>query len=197
MSIGIVGAGSVGSGIATLLARAGIAARIVNRRGPAALGPLVAGLAPQITMAPREEVLASDIVFLAVPWGRLQEALAGVDDWGGRILVDATNPLDNFRPVDLGGLTSSEAVAKLAPGARVVKAFNHLLPHVLAGDPAAEGGRRVLFYAGDDGDAKGAIANIITRTGFYGVDLGPLREGGRLLEYPGGPLPAHNFVCFD
>ncbi|HWA17507.1 MAG TPA: NADPH-dependent F420 reductase [Devosia sp.] len=197
MSIGIVGAGSVGSGIATLLARAGIAATIVNRRGPAALGPLVASLAPHIVQASREDVLASDIVFLAVPWGRLGEALSSVDDWDGRVLVDATNPLDNFRPVDLGGLTSSEAVAKLAPGARVVKAFNHLLPHVLAGDPGAEGGRRVLFYAGDDADAKGAVADIITRTGFYGVDLGSLREGGRLLEYPGGPLPAHNFVCFD
>ena len=197
MSIGIVGAGSVGSAIAAVLARAGIEATIVNRRGPSALGPLAASLAPHIRVAPRDEVLASDIVFVAVPWGRLGDALGGVADWGGRIVVDANNPLDNFRSVDLGGLSSSEAFALFVPGARVVKAYNHLLPHILAGNQAAEGGRRVLFYAGDDAGAKAGVADIISRTGFYGVDLGNLREGGRLLSYPGGPLPAHNFVVFD
>ncbi len=172
MSIGIVGAGAVGSAIATVLARAGIAAKIVNRRGPAVLGPLAASLMPQVTVGTREEVLAADIVFVAVPWGRLDEALAG-GDWQGRIVVDCV------------------------PGARLVKAFNHMLPHLVAGDPRAEGGRRVLFMAGDDAAAKAEIGALIDRIGFYRIDLGGLREGGRMIEFPGGPLPALNLVVFD
>jgi predicted dinucleotide-binding enzyme len=193
-----VGAGAVGSAIGTVLARAGIEARILNRRGTAAMGPLAALLAPHVTAGTREEVLGADIVFVAVPWTRLGDALGGVD-WTGRIVVDCTNALEgpSFKPAELGGRTSSEAFADFVPGARVVKAINHLLPHLLAGDPRAEGGRRVLFMAGDDADAKAEIGAIIDRIGFYRVDLGGLREGGRLLEFPGGPLPALNFVVFD
>lgn len=197
-TIGIVGAGAVGSAIASVLARIGVAAKILNRRGPAAMGPLLAGFAPHVTAGTRDEVLGADLVFVAVPWLRLGEALGGVD-WSGRIVVDCTNALEgpSFRPVELGGLTSSEALARMVPGARVVKAFNHLLPHLIAGDPRAEGGRRVLYLAGDDTEAKARLAGLIDRTGFYRIDLGGLREGGRLIEFPGGPLPALNMVVFD
>lgn len=199
MSIGIVGAGAVGSAIASALARAGIEAKILNRRGPGAMGPLMAGLAPHVTPGTREEVLGADLVFVAVPWGRIAEALDGVGDWGGRIVVDCNNALEgpSFKPVELGGLTSSEAFAQFVPGARVVKAFNHMLPHLLAGDPRAEGGRRVAFMAGDDQGAKAVLGDIIDRIGFHRIDLGGLREGGTLIGFPGGPLPALNFVVFD
>lgn len=199
MNIGIVGAGAVGSAVATVLARAGIEAKILNRRGPAAMGPLAAMLAPHVTMGTRDEVLGADMVIVAIPWTRLGEALGG-RDWAGRIVVDCTNALEgpSFRPVDLGGRGSSEAfAADFVPGARVVKAFNHILPHNLAGDPRSEGGRRVLYMAGDDGEAKAALAALIDRTGFYRIDLGGLREGGRMIEFPGGPLPALNMVVFD
>ncbi|MEQ1770748.1 MAG: NADPH-dependent F420 reductase [Devosia sp.] len=197
MTIGIVGAGSIGSSIATLLARAGIAAKIINRRGPGVLGPLAAGLAPHVTIGTREEVLGADIVFVAVPWGRLDDALAGAPDWTGRIVVDCNNPVHNLRPVDLGGRASSEVLAAMVPGARVVKAFNHMLPHVLAGDPATEGGRRVLFMAGDDAEAKAEVGSLIDRIGFFRLDLGGLRDGGRLIAFPGGAMTALNLVCFD
>ena len=198
MTIGIVGAGAVGSAIGAVLARAGIEAKILNRRGAAAMGPLTSMLAPHVTAGPREDVLGARLVFVAVPWTRLGEALGGVD-WTGRIVVDCTNALEgpSFRPVELGGRTSSEAFADFVPGARVVKAFNHLLPHLLAGDPRAEGGRRVLFMAGDDAEAKAELGGIIDRIGFYRIDLGGLREGGRMIEFPGGPLPALNLVVFD
>src|SRR5690348_2932093 len=74
MTIGIVGAGALGSAIASVLARSGIDATIVNRRGPKALEPLAASLSPHVRVAPRAEVLKADIVFVAVPWGRLEEA---------------------------------------------------------------------------------------------------------------------------
>jgi len=198
LSIGIVGAGAVGSAIGAALARAGIEARMLNRRGPAAMGPLASMLAPQVTAGTRDEVLGADLVFVAVPWTRLGEALGGVD-WTGRVVVDCTNALEgpSFRQVGLDGLTSSEAFAQFVPGARVVKALNHLLPHLLAGDPRAEGGRRVLFMAGDDADAKAQLGGIIDRIGFYRIDLGNLREGGRMMEFPGGPFPGLNLVVFD
>ena len=91
---------------------------------------------------------------------------------------------------------STEIVASLVPGARVVKAFNHLLAAILSGDPHAEGGERVLFYSGDDETAKAEVAALIAKLGFAGVDLGPLSIGGRLTQFPGGPLPANNFVKF-
>lgn len=198
VSIGIVGAGAVGSAIAAVLARAGIEAKILNRRGPQSLAMLVMGTEPQVTIGTREEVLGADLVFVAVPWTRLGDALGGVD-WTGRIVVDCTNALEgpSFKPVNLHGRTSSEAFATYVPGARVVKAFNHILPHLLAGDPRAEGGRRVLYMAGDDADAKAELSAIIDRIGFYRIDLGGLRDGGKLIEFPGGPLPALNMVVFD
>jgi len=198
VTIGIVGAGAVGSAIASVLARAGIEAKILNRRGPAAMGPLAASFAPHVTIGTRDEVLGADLVFVAVPWGRLGEALAGVD-WTGRIVVDCTNALHgpSFAGVELNGRTSSEVFADFVPGARVVKALNHLLPHLLAGDPRAEGGRRVLFLAGDDAAAKAALGAIIDETGFHRIDLGGLRDGGKLMQFPNGALPGLNFVIFD
>ena len=198
VSIGIVGAGAVGSAIAAVLARAGIEAKILNRRGPQSLAMLVMGTEPHVTIGTREDVLGADLVFVAVPWTRLGDALGGVD-WTGRIVVDCTNALEgpSFKPVNLHGRTSSEAFATYVPGARVVKALNHILPHLLAGDPRAEGGRRVLYMAGDDADAKAELSAIIDRTGFYRIDLGNLRDGGKLIEFPGGPLPALNMVVFD
>jgi len=96
----------------------------------------------------------------------------------------------------LNGRLSSEIFAGLVPGARVVKAFNHLQPHLLSSDPRAEGGRRVLFYSGDDVGAKAEVGALIDRLCFFGIDLGQLSVGARLVQFPGGPLPALNLVKF-
>ncbi|WP_269506452.1 NADPH-dependent F420 reductase [Burkholderia sp. IMCC1007] len=82
-----------------------------------------------------------------------------------------------FKPIDLGTRASSEVVADLVPGARVVKGFNHLQPHLLSGDPSSEGGKRVLFYSGDDLAAKHVVGALIERLGFFGIDLGSLAMG--------------------
>jgi 8-hydroxy-5-deazaflavin:NADPH oxidoreductase len=68
--------------------------------------------------------------------------------------------------------------------------------HVIAGDPQAEGGWRVLFYSGDDPAAKAAVGALIERLGFFGIDLGSLALRARLVQFPGGPLPVHNLVRF-
>jgi len=196
MTIGIIGSGAIGTAFARTLARAGIAATISNSRGPASLNELVQELGPSIKAATREAAARADIVFIAVNWTKLPAALAGLPDWNGRIVIDANNPIEAplFKPVDLKGRVSSEVVADLVPGARVVKAFNHLRAEVLARDPRADGGQRVLFYSGNDSAAKAEVAALIDRTGFTGIDLGSLAVGGKLAQFPGGPLPNQNLV---
>jgi predicted dinucleotide-binding enzyme len=197
-SIGIIGAGNIGHAIATALARAGITATLSNSRGPDSLADTVAAIGPTIQAGTRQEAAAKDIVFVAVNWSRLPAALAGLPDFGQRIVVDANNPIEGplFKPAELQGRTSSEDVADRVPGARLVKAFNHLLPEHVASDPRREGGRRVMFYSGDDAQAKADVAALIDRLGFFGIDLGALAIGARLAQFPGGPLPALNLVKF-
>lgn len=197
MSIGIIGAGNIGSAVATALSRNGIDAVIANRSGPASLAPLVARLGAKIVAGTVAEAASQDLVIVAVPWSKIPAALSGID-LAGRTVVDANNSIEAplFQPVDLGGRTSSEVFADLVPGAHVVKAFNHLQPQLLSGDPHGEGGDRVLFYSGDHAGAKSAVSSLIGRLGFFGIDLGSLAVGSRLVQFPGGPLPALNLVRF-
>ena len=196
MTIGIIGSGAIGTALAQTLSRAGIKATISNSRGPDSLKDLVRELGRSIKAGTREEVARADIVFVAVNWTKLPVAMAGLPDWKGRIVVGANNPIEAplFKPADLGGRVSSQVFAGLVPGARVVKAFNHLRAELLATDPRSDGGQRVLFYSGDDTAAKSEIEALIERLGFVGIDLGSLEVGGRLAQFPGGPLPNQNLV---
>jgi predicted dinucleotide-binding enzyme len=198
MTIGIIGAGQIGSAFARALARNAIPATIANSRGPETLESLTSELSPYIAAGTVQEAASADIVLVAVPWSKLGQSLAGLADWRGRTVIDANNPIEAplFKPAELHGRLSTEVFADLVPGARVVKAFNHLLPHLLSGDPAAEGGKRVLFYSGDDLTSKASIGALIEKLGFFGIDLGPIAVGGKLVQFPGGPLPALNLVKF-
>lgn len=195
-SIGIIGAGAIGSAIARILSKAGIHAMIANRRGPESL----VALAEELGVRPVSvaEAAQADIVFLAVNWSSIPDAVGPLGPWDGRIVIDANNAVEAppFRAVELHGRASSAVLAELLPGARVVKAFNHLAASILASDPQAEGGRRALFYAGDDADAKTVVGDLIQQLGFAGIDLGTLEGGGRLAQFPGGPLPLLNLVRF-
>jgi predicted dinucleotide-binding enzyme len=196
MTIGIIGSGAIGTALARVLSRAEIEATISNSRGPDSLKDLVRELGPSIKPGTREEAARADIVFVAVNWTKLPTAMAGLPNWKGRIVVDANNPIEAplFKPADLGGRVSSQVFAGLVPGARVVKAFNHLRAELLATDPRSDGGQRVLFYSGDDTAAKAEIAALIERLGFAGLDLGSLEVGGKLAQFPGGPLPNQNLI---
>ncbi len=196
MTIGIIGSGAIGTALARTLARGGIRATISNSRGPDSLKQMTREFDPFIQAGTREQAARADMVFVAVNWTKLPTALGGLADWGGRIVIDANNPIEAplFKPVDLGGRVSSEVFADLVPGARVVKAFNHLRAQILSDDPRANGGQRVLFYSGDDKAAKAEVAALIDRIGFVGIDLGALAVGGKLAQFPGGPLPNQNLV---
>lgn len=197
-TIGIIGAGAIGAAFARALSRQGIELVIANSRGPESLASLVADLGPTARAGTREEAAAQPVVLVAVNWSKLPTALAGLPAFDGRIVIDANNSIEapSFKAVDLQGRMSSEVFAEWVPGARVVKAFNHLAAGLLERDPAAEGGRRVLFVSGDDADAKAQVVDLIERVGFFGIDLGTLSVGARLAQFPGGPLPILNLVRF-
>lgn len=198
MTIAILGAGAIGTALARLFARNGIAAQIANSRGPETLSSLATELGPLITAVSAEQAVQADIVILAVNWVHLPKALQGLGTWNGRIVVDATNAVElpAFRAVDLGGRPSTAVVAEFVPGARVVKAFNHLGAALLQSEPRSKGGRRVLFLSGDEAKSKAEVARLIERIGYAPIDLGSLQEG-RVAQFPGGALPNQHLVKFD
>ena len=93
-TIGIIGAGAIGSAFARALAGKGLKAIIANSRGPESLAELARELGPSITPGTREQAAAQDIVLVAVNWSKLPAALAGLPDFGGRIVIDANNPIE-------------------------------------------------------------------------------------------------------
>ena len=196
-TIGIIGAGAIGSAFARALASKGIKAIIANSRGPEALADLVREIGPLIVAGTREEAASQDIVLVAVTWSKLSDALAGLPDFGGRIVIDANNPIEapRFEPADLHGRTSSEVFTDLVPGAHVVKAFNHLPARFISTDPQAEGGQRVMFLAGDHAPSNATVNGLLAQMGFLGIDLGALVAGGRLVQIPGGSLAVLNLTA--
>jgi hypothetical protein len=191
MKIGTIGAGTVAQAIARHAVRHGHQVVLSNSRGPASLADLAEDLGPLASAGTPGEAAVAELVVLAVGWPQIPDAVGAVASFDGRIVIDASNqfasPPPRARPADLGELTGSEYVASLMPGARVVKAFNTLYGQYIAADPRHEAGRQVLFLAGDDTDAKTTVKDLTAEFGFAPVDLGSLREGGRLMQL-GGPL---------
>lgn len=189
MIIGFLGAGIVAKTIAKHVLPLGHKVVLSNSRGPDSLGALIDELGPGASAATPRQATEQDLVVLAVNWSSVQAALFTIPDWKGRVLVDATNRVAGLAPFTLGdisGRTSSEIVADLAPGAKVVKAFNSV-PMSWISDFTSSKPRTVLFLSGDHGDAKKQVADLVERVGLTAVDLGSLAVGGRLQQL-GGPL---------
>jgi predicted dinucleotide-binding enzyme len=188
-NVGIIGAGRIGQVMARIANRAGRQVVISNRRGPESLTAVVHDLGPRVSARTVRDAAAADIVVLAVMWPDVPQAVEGLE-WEGRILIDPTN---DFDASDLDGRTSSEVVSDLVAPARLVKAGNTVGADVLGSDPHEAGGHRVIFLSGDDADAKTEVAALFDRAGFFVIDLGGLREGGRVQQV-GGPLAGHNLI---
>ncbi len=188
-SVGIIGAGRLGQGMARAARRAGRSVVIANSRGPESLGSVVSTLGDEVSAATVDEAASAGIVVIAVPWGRVPEAVQGLT-WNGQIVIDATN---DFAADDLQGRTSSELVADLVTGARVVKAANTLGADVLGSDPHEVGGRRVIFVSGDDDDAKAEVVTLFEDAGFAAIDLGDLATGGAMQQIH-HPLAGLNLI---
>jgi predicted dinucleotide-binding enzyme len=189
-TIGIVGSGAVGRALAAHVVASARDVVLCNSRDPATLEPLVGELGPRASALETSEVVAADLVVLAIPWPAVVPLLEELPPWHGRILVDATAAATPFRLPErheFGGLTSSQVVQASAAGARVVKAFCTLPVSVLAMPPVTATGRRVMFLSGDDANARSAVGALIDDIGYLPVDLGGLACGSAL-QQPGGPL---------
>jgi predicted dinucleotide-binding enzyme len=196
MVVGILGAGRMGRTLARLLAGAGHDVRLANSRGPASLSDVVAELGSRAeAVAARDVAAGADVVVLATRWEQLPEATGAVPSWAGTVVVDTTNPRFGPGPGDVydtGAQTSSEVVAALVSGARLVKAFNHQpIPALAAELGPRPTDRNALFLAGDAAEAKAVVAELMRSIGGAPVDTGDLRSGGALQASGGGPLAGH------
>jgi predicted dinucleotide-binding enzyme len=189
MDVGIIGAGRLGQAMARTALRGGRTVLLSNSRGPETLADVVSALGDLASAGTVEEAATAGIVVVAVPWPRVAEAVQGLR-LDGRIVVDTTN---DFDPSDLNGRASSEVVADLVPGGRVVKAGNTLGAGVLGSDPHEGGGRRVIFLSGDDAEANSEVAALFDDAGFVAIDLGGLVAGSAMQQF-GGPLAGVNLI---
>lgn len=184
-TIGLIGAGHIGSQIARLAVRNGYNVVIANSRGPETLAALVAELGPRARAATSVDAARSgDMVVVSVPlknyWAIPVEPLAG------KTVIDTNNyypSRDGYIPeLDNESTTTSELLQAHLPTSKVVKAFNHIYAVALTtdGQPAATKNRRALVIAGDDDGAKAAVSRLLDQFGFDTVDAGPLKEGWRI-----------------
>jgi len=188
-SVGIIGAGRLGQAMARTARRAGRDVVIANSRGPESLASVVSELGDGVSAGTVQQATAAGIVVIAVPWDSVPGAVQGID-WQGKAVIDATN---DWAPDDLNGRTSSEFVADLVAGARVVKAANTLGAEVLGSDPQEAGGRRVIFISGDDAEAKAEVVTLFQEAGFAAIDLGGLAAGGAMQQIH-HPLAGVNLI---
>jgi predicted dinucleotide-binding enzyme len=188
-SVGIIGAGRLGQAMARTVLRAGRRVLIANSRGPESLASVVSALGEWVSAATVDEAASAGIVVIAVPFDRVPEAVRGLS-WNGQVVIDTTN---DWAADDLLGRTSSELVADLVAGARVVKAANTLGAEVLGADPQAAGGRRVIFVSGDEVGAKEEVIALFQDAGFAAIDLGDLATGGAMQQVH-HPLAGVNLI---
>jgi predicted dinucleotide-binding enzyme len=184
-TLGLIGAGNIGSQLARLALAHGYDVVLSNSRGPETLAALVADLGPKARAAtPAEAATAGDIVVVTIPLSDYQTV--PVEPLAGKIVIDTMNyyPQRDGRipELDAESTTTSELLQAHLPASKVVKAFNHIYAAELTTDgrPAGAKDRRALVIAGDDPGAKATVARLLDDFGFDVVDAGPLKEGWRI-----------------
>ena len=184
-TIGLIGAGHIGSQLARLAVKNGYNVVISNSRGPETLADLVRELGPHARAAtPKEAGQLGDIVVVTIPLKNLGDV--PVAPLAGKVVIDTLNYYPqrdgHIADLDKEKTTTSEMVQEHLPRSRVVKAFNHIYAAELTthGQPAGSPGRRALAIAGNDAGAKQEVAALIDQFGFDTVDIGPLGESWRI-----------------
>jgi predicted dinucleotide-binding enzyme len=178
VNIGIIGSGRIGRTAARLFARAGHDVLISFSRDPARLASLANTLGVR-SGTPRDAATFGDpVVMLTVPWTLIDTALEQAGPLDGKVVIDTTN---HFGPRGVEklpeGRTAAQVNAARLPRARLVKAFNTLTAGFQAEAANRVGDSKVvIFYCGDDGDAKAMVARIIEEMGFVPVEVGGLSE---------------------
>lgn len=196
-TIGLIGAGHIGSQVARLAVASGYDVVISNSRGPETLKDLVAELGARAragTVA--EAAQAADIAVVTIPLRAI--GTVPVEPLAGKIVIDTNNyyPQRDGRipELDNESTTTAELLQAHLPASKVVKAFNHIYAVQLTtdGTPAGTPNRRALVIAGDDAEAKKTVTHLLDQFGFDTVDAGPLKEGWRIQRDTPGYGPRRN-----
>ena len=189
MDIGIIGAGNIGSALARQFAKAGHRVAIANSRGPETLADLVESIPGDIRATDAAGAAEfGDVVVETVPLKNVRDLPR--DKLAGKVVIDTAN----YYPgrdgeIDFGGASTSVWVAEQLGGPPVVKAFNTIYAHKLAGDDRADlppEDRLVIPIAGDDEQAKATVAGLIEEIGFGPLDTGSLADSTG--QEPGTPI---------
>jgi predicted dinucleotide-binding enzyme len=196
-TIGLIGAGHIGSQVARLAVSQGYNVVMSNSRGPETLTGLVAELGPKARAATAlEAAKAGDVVVVTIPLKNIKTV--PVEPLAGKIVIDTNNYYPkrdgHIAELDAETTTTAELLQRHLPKSKVVKAFNHIYAAELTthGQPAGTPNRRALVIAGDDADAKATVTKMLDSFGFDTVDAGPLKEGWRIQRDTPGYGPRRN-----
>lgn len=196
-TIGLIGAGRIGSQVARLAITHGYDVVISNSRGPETLSDLVHELGPKARAAkPIDAAREGDLVVVTIPLKNYRSV--PVEPLAGKVVIDTNNyyPQRDGRIPELDdeSTTTAELLQAHLPKSKVVKAFNHIYSADLTTQGQASGtaNRRALAIAGDDPAAKATVTKMLDAFGFDTVDAGPLREGWRIQRDTPGYGPRRN-----
>lgn len=184
-TVGIIGAGHIGSALARGLVERGYEVVISNSRGPETLADLVVDLGEKATAATATEAAASgDVVVVTVPLKAIADV--PVEPLAGKIVLDTNNYYwerdGRIAELDEGKTTTTGLLQRHLPESKVAKAFNHILASdiLTTGTPAGTEDRRALATASDDPDAAAYVTALYDEFGFDTVDIGSVAESWRV-----------------
>ena len=196
-TIGLIGAGHIGSQVARLAVSHGYDVVISNSRGPDTLSELVKELGPRARAGTVDDAAtAGDIVVVTIPLKNYRQV--PVAPLAGKVVIDTNNYYPqrdgHIAELDNESTTTAELLQQHLPASKVVKAFNHIYAAQLTTDgrPAGTPNRRALVIAGDDAGAKQVVTRLLDEFGFDTVDAGPLAEGWRIQRDTPGYGPRRN-----
>jgi 8-hydroxy-5-deazaflavin:NADPH oxidoreductase len=181
MDVTIVGTGNMSRGIATRALAGGHSVTLLGHEAGKA-DALAGELSGDVRAGTVGDALAGDVVVLAIPYGAIDDVIGRYrDQLSGKTVVDITNPVDfsSFTPLSLQDGSAAAEIARKAPGANVVKAFNTTFAGTLV--TGAVGGQPLdVFVASDDEGAKAAVRDLVESGGLRAVDVGPLARAHEL-----------------
>jgi len=176
MKVAIIGTGNMGTGLGRQFAAAGHEV-IVGSRDPHRAEAKAAEIGAAGHGSSADAIAQADAFLLAVNWWDIEGVFPQLGEVSGKILIDCTNPYtDNTysTPADLGGRSAADVIQERLPGARVVKAWNHVYAQIVNSSPDFQGQPATVLLASDDAEAKEAVASLARDAGYDPVDAGPL-----------------------